>query len=349
MRVSMQNVADKAGVSRMTVSLALRNNPQISEETRTRIREIAKTLGYCPDPLIQRLTSHLAGIRRRPYSGTLAFVTDYPERAGWRSVAPFREAFEAASLQANELGYQLEEFWLREAGMTGTRLSRILEARGVKGIIIGPLPPGKQHMRLDWSRFSIVAIGNSMIRPQVHRAVHHQLHGAREAIRRLHRLGYRRIGLCVEAYQDKRVDLSYSHALAYYQQGISERNRVPALMPVRLTRDLLLRWIDRHAPDGILVQGTWASTQLAAAGFRIPDDVGVVLMDWPSGLPDFAGINQHHDSVGSAVVNMLVGQINRDERGLPTVPFTTMVEGCWQPGISVRDRTPINRVPASSA
>jgi hypothetical protein len=37
--VTMQKIADEAGVSRMAVSLALRNSPKISAETRERIQE----------------------------------------------------------------------------------------------------------------------------------------------------------------------------------------------------------------------------------------------------------------------------------------------------------------------
>ena len=44
--VSMQDIADAAGVSRMAVSYALRNNPKVPSETRERIKKIAERLGY---------------------------------------------------------------------------------------------------------------------------------------------------------------------------------------------------------------------------------------------------------------------------------------------------------------
>jgi LacI family transcriptional regulator len=44
--VSMQDVARACGVSKNTVSQALRNSPQISEGMRTKITETAKHMGY---------------------------------------------------------------------------------------------------------------------------------------------------------------------------------------------------------------------------------------------------------------------------------------------------------------
>jgi len=58
-RVTSQDVAKKAGVSRTTVSFVLNNvpNTQISEETRQRVIDAARELGYVPDAAAQALAS----------------------------------------------------------------------------------------------------------------------------------------------------------------------------------------------------------------------------------------------------------------------------------------------------
>jgi DNA-binding LacI/PurR family transcriptional regulator len=73
-RVTSQDVADAAGVSRTTVSLVLNNvtGVQISEETRTRVRESAIKLGYVPNAAARALASRRAQIfglllTRRPH------------------------------------------------------------------------------------------------------------------------------------------------------------------------------------------------------------------------------------------------------------------------------------------
>ena len=61
-RITSQDVADKAGVSRTTVSLVLNNvqGVNISENTRQRVREAAENLGYIPNATAQALASRRA-------------------------------------------------------------------------------------------------------------------------------------------------------------------------------------------------------------------------------------------------------------------------------------------------
>jgi LacI family transcriptional regulator len=58
-RVTSQDVADRAGVSRTTVSLVLNNhkNIQISQSTRERVIQVANELGYVPNAAAQALAS----------------------------------------------------------------------------------------------------------------------------------------------------------------------------------------------------------------------------------------------------------------------------------------------------
>ena len=58
-RVTSQQVADEAGVSRTTVSMVLNNVPgvQISDETRQRVLSVARRLGYVPNAAAQALAS----------------------------------------------------------------------------------------------------------------------------------------------------------------------------------------------------------------------------------------------------------------------------------------------------
>ena len=61
-RITSQDVAKRAGVSRTTVSLVLNNvaGAQISQETRHRVIEMARVLGYVPDAAAQALASRRA-------------------------------------------------------------------------------------------------------------------------------------------------------------------------------------------------------------------------------------------------------------------------------------------------
>ncbi len=63
-RVTSQDVADAAGVSRTTVSMVLNDVPgaKISEETRQRVLKVAQKLGYVPDAAAQALASRRSQI-----------------------------------------------------------------------------------------------------------------------------------------------------------------------------------------------------------------------------------------------------------------------------------------------
>jgi DNA-binding LacI/PurR family transcriptional regulator len=54
-RVTMREVARRAGVHCTTVSRALLRDPTIPADTRDRIRRLADAMGYAPDPLVSAL------------------------------------------------------------------------------------------------------------------------------------------------------------------------------------------------------------------------------------------------------------------------------------------------------
>ena len=53
--VRLKDIAERAGVSIMTVSKALRDEPDISQSTKTRLRLLAQEMGYVPDSTAQGL------------------------------------------------------------------------------------------------------------------------------------------------------------------------------------------------------------------------------------------------------------------------------------------------------
>ena len=56
-RPTIKDVAEQAGVSIATVSRALNDRGDVSSETRERVREVARSVGYTPDPLARSLVS----------------------------------------------------------------------------------------------------------------------------------------------------------------------------------------------------------------------------------------------------------------------------------------------------
>ena len=57
-RPTIKDVAEQAGVSIATVSRALNDKGDVSDQTRQRIREVARSVGYAPDPAARSLVTH---------------------------------------------------------------------------------------------------------------------------------------------------------------------------------------------------------------------------------------------------------------------------------------------------
>ena len=53
--IRLKDVAARAGVSLMTVSKVLRDARDVSQQTKSRIRQIAEEMGYVPDALARGL------------------------------------------------------------------------------------------------------------------------------------------------------------------------------------------------------------------------------------------------------------------------------------------------------
>src|SRR5262245_10037573 len=78
-RVTLQTVADAAGVSRSTVSNAYNRPDQLSAELRGRILDAARELGYAgPDAAARSLRSGRAGALGVLFPETLSYVLSDP-------------------------------------------------------------------------------------------------------------------------------------------------------------------------------------------------------------------------------------------------------------------------------
>ncbi|HKB56841.1 MAG TPA: hypothetical protein VKC51_04565 [Lacunisphaera sp.] len=61
--------------------------------------------------------------------------------------------------RATEQGFSLETHWAAELGMTGARLKGILQARGIKGVIVSTHSASEKPLAMSWDEFALVRIG----------------------------------------------------------------------------------------------------------------------------------------------------------------------------------------------
>ena len=326
-RPTLTDIARRVGVTKMTVSRALRGGPYVSAELRKKIARAAMELGYKPDPEITRLMSHLRLGRAKAAPRTLAFVWSENDPADAEGSSWSRRLVSGAHQQAARLGFALEEFHLAVRGMSGRRLSTILETRGITGFILSPLlSRSRGHVRMSWEKFSSVVIGLGYARPALHRVHHHHFLGMMNAMRHLRKAGWRRIGFYSGSTIDERMYRAWSASfLAHHPLP-----RPEGLLALRQTtsRADFLAWIKAEQPEIVIDAGHIVQDWLKAVPeARRPLHVTLA---WRPDQAQVPGIDQQAEELGASAVDLLVAQEQQHQRGVPAVPRIVMTEGLWR-------------------
>ena len=336
--VTLAEIAKRAGVSVMTVSRALRKQSNISPETQKKIQDIADQLGYRPNPLVSALMTYRRSAKPVQSHVSIAFLTDFPTRDGWKVSKLYQEFFQGVCESADRHGYGVEVFWLREPGMTAERLTQILLTRSIHGLVIAPLQVAHGELDIQWENFSAVTFGYSLTKPLLHRAVNHQFRSMRLAMRELRKLGYQRLGLALPASLNERVDRQWVASFLVEQLKLDQS--VPLFVPEddKWTFENFRKWFETQKPDVVIGHEEVVLDWLKRLGSHVPDDVGFVHLNCPDQSGQFAGIYQNGPTVGSVAVDFLIGMIHRNERGAATLPHSILVEGTWVAGKTVRSK-----------
>jgi DNA-binding LacI/PurR family transcriptional regulator len=338
--ITMRAVAERAGVSRATVSRALRNHPGIPEATRRRVLDAAETLGYRPNPLVATLMAQLHTGRSASETPTLAvldFSLTHP--CDWSTNA-FLQFEAGARSRAHALGFELEHFWCNEPEMTASRMQKILHTRNIAGVLVPPATyTGGRPMDLDWSRFAVAGLASMRDEPRINRAGADHFFNAQLALDRLSALGCRRAGFVMNRGMSRLTKDRWLGGFHAWHHGKGGPHDAPVHLPDTLSADGLAKWLDRFVPDAILYMGGEVPGLLKQLGIRTPDELGVVTLNRTPWEEFHAGVSENSDAVGAAAVDLLIAQIHRNERGLPENPYTVLVKGVWRPGSSVRNRT----------
>ena len=333
---SIQKIADKVGVSKATVSRALRGLPGHKEETREKIVKAAKELGYESHPILSALMSSVRFKKTSDYSPVIAEVHCQPWKRdlGDNMISLRKNIHE----QAGKLGYKVEEFHWHDPEMKPKRLLNILWSRGIRGVLLEYFMESEVDLsEFDLSQFAIVSIGGSSITPRFHRAEVDHYGNLIKSIKTLQERNYRRFGVIIPKFFEKPSGFKRDAALYSVHSTIPEEHRIPMYQTEEVgDYDGLEEWMQRHQPDCILGVGESIPKKLQELGYSIPGDVGYAHLGWHSSYEGMAGMNPNWGGVGQTAINLVVDQLNRNEYGPPRHPLWALIEGEWKDGASVR-------------
>lgn len=361
-RVTMADIAKRAGVHPTTVSLALRNHPSLPETTRQRLRTLADEMGYRPDPAMRALVAYRESQRQRLVRPHLAYLTHWSTRWGWRNALGHAEFYEGAAARAKQFGYDLEHFWLGEPGMTHARMSGILRTRGINGVIVAShVEECDVAIDFDWNRFCAVKIDFFPFGTALHNVTNDQRSIMQLALERALAAGYRRIGAVIPSWWDRGVRSAWSAGFLAGQQSLPASDRIPLLdypskhaspdSPDRPPRRQLdhfpfARWLDEHQPEVLISYLPFVKGALDNLRISVPRDLAYVdVFLEPDTDPGIAGIRQNCTRVGEVTAELLAGQLQQNSFGLPAIPTTTLVDGTWRDGASLPVRASQRHLP----
>jgi DNA-binding LacI/PurR family transcriptional regulator len=334
-RPTQKDIARVAGVTQATVSLALRNHPSIQAETSARIRTIAESLGYVPDPYLAGLSSYRQAKRTPSYHATLAWLSADADGTIWKNSPAFTAYHQGALRRAAELGYTLEDHCLQAPGMTPRRLAQIFRARNIPGILVAPQPRADAHIDFPFDHFSAVTLGYTLTSPRLHLVTWHQFRAMETLFRKLITLGYRRPGLALAKESDLRSGNNWSAAFLSEQLRLPA-DPVPPLVIDPFSSRKVLAWYRRHKPDVIITIWPQVHDWLLEAGLDVPEKIGLALLSVPDGNLTLSGLSERPRSIGATAVEFLVGMIHRAEHGVPDMQTCLLTEGHWCDGTTLR-------------
>ena len=189
-RVTLSDIAASLGISTMSVSRALRNQPRTSALLRERVLNKAKEMGYRPDPALSALVQYRQGKASTSINAVLAWFNQWPEPKKLRDFREFDLYWRGAQASAEKLGFRLEEFVVNDA-MPPDRMKTILRTRDIRGILIPPGPFNRDWMgRFDWTGFSLVGMTKMPESLPIHSVTSHQVHNVMRAMTEMRALGY---------------------------------------------------------------------------------------------------------------------------------------------------------------
>lgn len=321
-RVTLKQVAAATGLTVAAVSLALRGRAGVSAATRERVEAAARRLGYRRDPALQVLTDLRWGRDAAHRAPNLAVYT--PDTApNWPSY--MQRIYGSMVEEAFALGWGVETVSEKQHP-DPVRLQRLLQARGVAGVIVCfHAVRTDWYPQLDFSKFAVVGMNSMPSGLGMHQVRLNFYQFIEEAWERLLAAGYRRIGFCHLANEPQaevdRRRLAFHGWVQAWQTPVEER--VPAFNLRQASAASFSEWLNRWDPDVVLS---------ASPALHLLDS-GLL-----GGLPFYSlaaegntpGMARQPERTGITAVRLLDSLYRRGERGLSASPEVTLISGQWR-------------------
>ena len=330
---TIRTLASELHLSPTTVSDALRGRGRVDAKTAKRVIEAAERVGYKLNPLTSVLMSGLRRSQGATFRGTLAAI-DISEPQQPHGPFP-RQIMVGARRRGEELGFTVEEYLVGQGALSYQRLESILKSRSTRGVMILPAWDAPDLSTLDWPNFAGIYTDCVIEHPPLHAICPDHYRSMTDLLERLLERGYTRPGLILEKGRDDRLKLRHSAAFHAFVQNRNLPDPVPVLFADHYTKEEFCPWFKKHKPDIVLGHYDTAIDWMESCGAHIPRDNGFVCLNVLNRTRPCAGIDLQPQTLGARAIELLIGQLQRNEYGCPEWPTTTTLHARWVEGPSL--------------
>ncbi len=339
-RPTIRSLAAALGLSRATVSNALRGYAGVNAKTRQRVQKEATKMGYVAHPFAAQVMSQLRRNSANKEIGALAVLELHePDRPAG---APHFHAELLAGIKkrAAALGFAISH-WKFGPGsdVSLKRVNQILLSRGVRGLVLLPTWSEPDFHELDWTRFTGVYVDYRIQRPAIHAVCCDHGLTVYSALEKARERGYRKPGLAVARRTNARLHGRWVGAYLAYLNEHPELAGVPPLVideADELSPVNFLPWFKEQRPDIVLTHWLGALDQMKAAGAEVPRTHGYICLNLQVAPAHFSGFLQQPKKLGERATELVIAQLAHGESGPPSLPSTTMLPSKWREGATIR-------------
>ena len=338
-KTTLKDLALALNLSCSAVSSALNGRSNIPAATQERVRKMAVEMGYRPDARVTQLMSYLRTGKGSRNAPNLAWLC-WDIIGGDAETKPWLKGFlNGARNRADELGYAIDLICFTSSQFPPHRLNSIFAARGIEGIILShPCWPSPLDTNLKWSNFALAELEGMEGAPGMAHVGSHGTKCLQTVFSNFVRLGYRRPGFIVSEWVNQANGSQWTAGFLQNQRQLTAEDRIPILESDDWS-GLLAEWMQTHQPDVIVCVNNEIIDQIKSLGYRVPEEVAVVHLNLRSDVNGWAGIDQRHEDIGAAAVDVVTAQLNRGERGLSKFPKYIYISGKWVDGWTCPPRT----------
>jgi LacI family transcriptional regulator len=203
---TISDIARKVGVSKSTVSAALRDDHRVSARTREEIRQAARKMGYIRNAFAATLAT--SGKMKPVHSLDVAIVSHVPLDQGDGNYP-----WEITKKTLTELGYEGHHYDIVHDHISCGKLRATLYNRGYCGIIFANIYESRSELfSIDWSPFSLICMGRTYRHPPCDFIRSSPFETISIAWNEVRNAGYRRIGFVLPHHHPVMLDDSEREA-----------------------------------------------------------------------------------------------------------------------------------------